>query len=490
MTKGVIARPKELLSEIKDTRSEKRSFRGMLIYIRITATEPRGDTMNMKVISKNGKYVAVNLENLNLFTIDENEAEILSLYEKGHKIPYIASELALSETLCRETIKTFCDLPEGICVTSEEPGPVDQLLLMIALDCNMKCSYCYGDGGTYKREKTLMSEKTAFRALDVISPGNIKAVTFFGGEPLLNFPLIKEVVKRVKRANPAMCTIITNGTLMNKEMAAWIKAHNVSVAVSIDGPEEVHDAGRVYPDGKGTHKKVMETVDILERTGIRFAVEATFTKKTLEAGYSAGEILEYLYQFSRAIHITPVGAVLDPEYKLSFQDLIDFYTECIDFTFDKLEGGELINIPDITSFVFRIASPERVIPRLLCPHYAQRVAIFPDGDCYPCCLLAEDEYSCGNVFDPDFSKTFFEKRKDVLSRLCRDRLIQSCWFTPLLARICANDVTSEGQDFSLYADLVKTYAEVVEYFLYKISQVQDWGVFFAMLEEEIAVHVT
>lgn len=429
--------------------------------------------MDMKVISHNGKFLAVNVEDLTLFIIDENEAAVLSLYQQGVDTQTIASELNISEKECRQTIELFCS-HQGIQMVQEDTGGVNQLLFMVALDCNMTCSYCYGDGGTYKRERTLMTTETALKALDAVSHGGIKAVTFFGGEPLLNFELIKNVVKATPHAAHA---VITNGTVMNRDIAAFIKKHNMRTAVSIDGPEEVHDSCRVFPDGKGTHKKVMKTVEMLKADGVPLAVETTYTKRALELGYSAYRILEYLYEFTPSINISPVGFF--DTYRLSQQERTEFYLQCIEFTFDKIEEGVPINIPDITSVIFRMASPKRVTPRLLCPYYARRVAVFPNGDVYPCCLLSEKEYNCGNVSDPAFSNTFLKKKREVLSRLCRDRLVHSPWFTPLLTRICVSDVQFQEGCLTLHEDTA-CYSDVMEYLLYRIATVEDWGSFFAM----------
>lgn len=180
--------------------------------------------MKMKLISRNGEFVAVNLENLNLFRVDEQEANILSLYDKGSTIPDIAAALQISEEKCKKTIDIFCTLPKGVQLVPEELGNLNELVLMVAQDCNLKCDYCYGDGGTYGRERTLMDSKTAFNAIQCASAlGDIGRVTFFGGEPLLNFKVIKEVVENTEGV---LFGIVTNGTIMTDEMLACIKENN------------------------------------------------------------------------------------------------------------------------------------------------------------------------------------------------------------------------------------------------------------------------
>jgi len=437
--------------------------------------------MKVKLISRNGEYVAVNLENLNIFRVDETEANILSLHEKGLEIPEIATKLDIQKEKCEQTIKIFDSLPKGARIVPQDVGKLNELLLMIALDCNMRCGYCYGDGGSYKRERTLMSTETAFKAVDcALSLGDIKVITFFGGEPLLNFNLIKEVVQRVEP--DITCGIITNGTIMNEEIAEFIKEHALPLTISIDGPEKVHNAGRCYPDGSGTHKKVVETMEMLKSVGIPFAIEATYTKKALNLGYSAKDVLEYLYQFTPTINFASVGVVDDPEYRLSPQELRDFRIQCIDFAFDKIQKGEPINVFDITALVSNIASPERVISKVFCPYHVRRFAVFPNGDAYPCYLLMDEKYKYGNVFDPGFVETFPEKSQKILPKLCRDRLTVSPWFTPLLTHICVSTLIPEGDYFSLIDDVLVAGPEVVEHLLYRMSQIRTWDRFFETLQ--------
>ncbi len=440
------------------------------------------DTMKMRVISRNDELVAVNLENLNIFRVDETEAEILSLYEKGLKIPDIASQLNIPQEMCEETIQVFCSLPKSVQLVPEEVGVLDEVLLMVALECNMKCIYCYGDGGTYNRKRALMNTETAFKALDTArSLGDIRIITFFGGEPLLNFKVIKEVVQKYEPE--IIGGIITNGTIMTEEIAQFIKEHNLPITVSIDGPEAVQNAVRPYTDGRGTHKKVIKTMEMLKEAEIPFAIEATYTKQAVALGYSARDVLEYLYQFTPTINFAPVGVIDDPECRLSPQELIDFRIKTIDFAFDKIQKGEPINLFDITAFVTRIALPERVVPKTFCPYHARRFAVFPNGDAYPCYLLTEDKYKYGNIFDPDFAENFPRKSKEILPMLCRDRLTQSYWFTPLLTHMCVSTLVPEGDKFSLNEDFRMTGPPVIEYLLYRMSQIRSWDTFFEALQE-------
>lgn len=435
--------------------------------------------MKMKVISRDGEYVAVNLENLNIFRVDEPEAEILSLYDKGFPIPDIASKVGTSEEECEKTVKIFRSTPRGVRIIPEKIGVLDEILLMVALDCNMRCGYCYGDGGSYKRKRTLMDEKTAVKAVDTaVSLGDIQTITFFGGEPLLNFAVIKTVVER---APDIKCGIITNGTIMTEEIADFIKEYSIPITLSIDGPQPVHDAVRQYPDGRGTHKTIMKTVEILKSKEIPFAIEATYSKKAVTQ-CSAKDVLAYLYEITPIINFAIVAAIDDPGYRLSPQEAKQVRIQTIDFTFDKIEKGEPINIIDITALAYSIARAERVIPRVFCPYHARRVAVFPNGDVYPCYLITYPKYYYGNIFDSDFVQKFPEKSKEILPQLCRDRLINAPWFTPLMTHICVSTLVPQGENFSLRDDILSYGPDAMEYLLYRMSRIRNWKPFFEMVQ--------
>lgn len=440
--------------------------------------------MDFKLISKNGEFAAANPKNLNIFNINELEAKILCFCNKGARIQDIASELDVSEEKCREVVETFCNLPDGVQLVPEETGRPRELLLLVSQDCNMRCRYCYAQGGTYGEERILMTKETAFKALDIaLSLGEINGIAFFGGEPLLNFELMRQIVNSTKKQN-IKYGFVTNGTIMNEEIIEFIKTHNILVTVSIDGPEDVHNANRIYTSEKGTHRKVVETMKMLKSAGISFALEATFSKQVLELGYTATQILEYLYQFSPAIKITNVGSIDDCKFKLSVKELIDFHIQCIDFAFDNLVKGEHINLFDITGFISRVTAPERVIQKGLCPAITQRLTIFPNGDAYPCYMTTGKKFRYGNVFDSDFVKNFQKKSEKIYSMLSRDFLTQSYWFTPFLTDICFGYVTPKDGYFQLDETLAKAFSHIIPYIIFRLSRIEDWNTFFEALERE------
>jgi uncharacterized protein len=153
-----------------------------------------------------------------------------------------------------------------------------QLLLVVTDACNLNCKYCvFSDHYPYRhdRPKKIMDIDLALAATDVYlnqatrirrrNPAHPIAVTFYGGEPLLNYPVIEAVIKHVlsRGITDTIFSISTNGTLLNENIADFLVEHNVSIAVSVDGPEITHDTNRVFKDGTGSFELTLRNIDKL-----------------------------------------------------------------------------------------------------------------------------------------------------------------------------------------------------------------------------------
>jgi uncharacterized protein len=153
--------------------------------------------------------------------------------------------------------------------------PVVNICLFLTQECNMRCVYCYGDGGHYAG-KGMMTEETAFRAVDWLMKNSKKAervnIGFFGGEPLLNFSLMKKIVPYAKeqgttKGKQVFFSITTNGSLLNEEIITFLKEEKIKIQISFDGPSEYQNSQRPFKNGKGSYDKVFANIQKL-RTAI------------------------------------------------------------------------------------------------------------------------------------------------------------------------------------------------------------------------------
>lgn len=173
---------------------------------------------------------------------------------------------------------------------------ISAIILMVVQECNLRCVYCYGNGGEYTN-KGIMSEKTAFDSVDFLinnSDDEELFITFFGGEPLLNFKLIKEVVEYCKKREidtrkKFRYSITTNGTLINKEIEEFLKDNKFIIQISIDGEKEKHNANRYDINGIGSYETVIKKTENLRKDSL---VSARATISSNNMGYV--EIFEHL----------------------------------------------------------------------------------------------------------------------------------------------------------------------------------------------------
>lgn len=165
---------------------------------------------------------------------------------------------------------------------------VVNIALFLVQECNMRCVYCYGDGGEYAA-KGVMSEETAFAAVDWLMENskNVEKVniSFFGGEPLLNYLLMKKVVfqakeKAAEKGKQAAFSITTNGSLLTNEIIAFLHEEKIDPLISFDGPPEYQDRLRPFKDGSGSHATVRANVQKLRTVFPHLTARATICGDT------------------------------------------------------------------------------------------------------------------------------------------------------------------------------------------------------------------
>ena len=191
---------------------------------------------------------------------DAAEAE-----RRGFTGPEYAEAKEELEALKAEGLLFSKDVYEEIAKRWDKQPVVKALCLHIAHDCNLRCKYCFADGGEYMGKRELMSAEVGRKAIDFVieQSGNRRniEIDYFGGEPLMNFGVVKEITEYAKERG-RLCgkdfrfTITTNGVLLDGEKQAYINENMSNVVLSLDGRKEVHDAVRKRVDGSGSYDSV------------------------------------------------------------------------------------------------------------------------------------------------------------------------------------------------------------------------------------------
>lgn len=318
-------------------------------------------------------------------------------------------------------------------------SPVKAMCLHIAHDCNLRCQYCFADTGEYMGHRQLMSAETGKAAIDYLLHHSVGRhnleLDFFGGEPLMNFDVVKEVVRyaRSKEAEHDKLfrfTITTNGLLLDDDKISFINQEMSNVVLSIDGRKEVNDRIRSRVDGSGCYDSIMPKFQRLvekRRSGPfdQYYVRGTFTRYNKDF---ANDVLHLCDDCGfDQVSVEPVVAGAEKPYALTDADLPEIFAEYERLAKIMVEraGGER----DFNFFHFMIDLDQGpcAIKRLRgCGCGNEYVAVTPGGDVYPCHqFVGHEDWKMGTVYDlsldenrkKQFSKsTVFEKED------CRE-----CW---------------------------------------------------------------
>lgn len=289
------------------------------------------------------------------------------------------------------------------------PTQLKALCLHIAHDCNMCCKYCFAGEGEYSGDRSLMSFEVGKRALDFLieqsgSRKNLE-VDFFGGEPLLNFDVVKQLVAYARsiekeKGKNFRFTLTTNGVLLNDEVMEWANKECYNVVLSLDGRKETNDRMRRTRNDKGTYDLILPKFQKMakERNQQGYYIRGTYTHYNTDF---ANDILHLADLGFEQLAMEPVVTNPKMDYALQESDipkLKDQYDllakemckrnrEGKGFTFFHymidLEGGPCI--------YKRISG---------CGVGTDYMAVTPWGDLYPCHQFVGDEkFLLGNVFD-------------------------------------------------------------------------------------------
>ncbi len=277
--------------------------------------------------------------------------------------------------------------------------PMRTLELCITHACNLACRYCYGGKPgdvdcalRYGAERAHMDQETALRGVDFLfkASGRLKRinVVFFGGEPFLNFELMRRVTgycraKEKQTGKRVNLSVVTNGTRLNEETARFVKANRIGVQISIDGPARIQDSNRPFPGGASSYETVIEGMQALRKAGVgHLPARATAAHNGLD---NLG-VLKHLVDLGfSSVHIEP--ALGDSAYgALTRRDvakLIRQEEEVAAFFVDQIKAGHYFNYHSLVRHVrgTRVVQEKR---HFFCGAGRGLVTLTSEGAFYPC----------------------------------------------------------------------------------------------------------
>ena len=284
---------------------------------------------------------------------------------------------------------------------------VKALCLHIAHDCNLACRYCFAGEGEYHGHRALMSLEVGKKALDflVANSGNRVnlEVDFFGGEPLMNWDVVKGIVEYGRSLEEPhnkkfRFTLTTNGVLMNDEIMEFANREMANIVLSIDGRKEIHDKMRPFRGGQGSYDlivpKFQKVAESREQT--RYYVRGTFTHNNLDFSRDVLHLADLGFQ---QISVEPVVAKPTDSYALTEEDLPKLMEEYDKLAVEMLRRRREGKPFNFFHFMIDLEGGPCVAKRLSgCGSGTEYLAVTPWGDLYPCHQFVGDEkFLMGNV---------------------------------------------------------------------------------------------
>lgn len=377
----------------------------------------------------NGYNIVLDVNSGCVHVVDDLVYDIIALYENMDTEAivteimerYRVAGTVVKEQEIREAIEEMEELKEQGSLFTEDiykdyiidfkkrQTVVKALCLHIAHDCNLACRYCFAEEGEYKGRRALMSYEVGKQALDFLiqHSGNRRnlEVDFFGGEPLMNFDVVKQLVaygreQEVLHDKKFRFTLTTNGILLDDDIIEFINQEMSNVVLSIDGRKEVNDFMRPARNGKGSYdvilpkfKKVAES-----RNQTNYYVRGTFTHHNLDF---AADVLHLADLGFEQISVEPVVAAPEESYAIKKEDIARICEEYDALAKEMIERKKKGRGFHFFHFMIDLTGGPCVAKRLSgCGSGTEYLAVTPWGDLYPCHqFVGTEEFLMGNVFD-------------------------------------------------------------------------------------------
>ena len=284
---------------------------------------------------------------------------------------------------------------------------VKALCIHIAHDCNLACKYCFAEEGEYHGRRALMSYEVGKKALDflIANSGNRRnlEVDFFGGEPLMNWQVVKDLVaygreqEKIHNKNFRF-TLTTNGVLLNDEVQEFVNKEMDNVVLSLDGRKEVNDKMRPFRNGKGSYDLIVPKFQKLadSRNQQKYYIRGTFTRDNLDF---SKDVLHFADLGFEQISIEPVVGEESDFYSIREKDLPQIFEEYDALAKEMVKREKEGKGFTFFHFMLDLDGGPCVAKRLSgCGSGTEYLAVTPWGDLYPCHqFVGEEDFLMGNV---------------------------------------------------------------------------------------------
>ena len=414
-----------------------------------------------------GVYMALDVLSGAVHLLDEMAYDVLKLKEEKQTDAQIIEALKgkYPEAELREVLGEIGELVAQGALMAEHDytglqnqsgGVVKAMCLHAAHDCNLRCKYCFASTGDFHGPRGLLPVETGKRALDwlVRHSGNRKQleVDFFGGEPMMNFETIKEIVAygrslEKETGKHFQFTTTTNAVNLTEEVGEFLNKEMYNVVLSIDGRKEIHDFMRPAANGKGSYDVVLPKMQAFRKSrgDKSYYVRGTFTNRNLDF---SNDVISLADNGFDQISIEPVVLEKDSPFALSEEMLpriLAEYDKLAEIYLDRRKNGRWFNF---FHFNIDLEGGPCIRKRLTgCGAGNEYVAVTPEGDIYPCHqFVGREGFKMGSVLTDEFNTDL--QAKFAANHVLSKEKCSECWARFYCSGGCAANAHAFHGDIS------------------------------------------
>ncbi|OEH84570.1 thioether cross-link-forming SCIFF peptide maturase [Desulfuribacillus stibiiarsenatis] len=415
------------------------------------------------------KFLVFDIASNTLLEFDALSYRVLELFRCGHDIDSIIQTMKTegfteSSEEISDTYQDILTLKSDKVIFTKEVVPshslfgndtiIKAMCLHIAHDCNLRCKYCFAASGHFGGNRTMIDVETGKAAIDFLiehSKGRQHIeIDFFGGEPLMNMEVVKELVDYAKQQEKQhhkifKLTLTTNGLLLNEEIRDYLNEQGISLVLSLDGRKEINDKMRHTLDGESCYDVIVPNLKetVKGRNHDNYYLRGTYTSENLDFAADVLHMRDLGFEY---ISVEPVVAPENLSYALTEE-----HVDTIRNEYRKLADEYIASKGTNREFSFfhfdvDLENGPCVAKRLSgCGAGHHYVAVTPEGDIYPCHqFVGRQEFLLGNVTEGITQHQLIEqfKNNNVYTKVkCRE-----CWARYMCAGGCHANAYAFNQD--------------------------------------------
>lgn len=444
--------------------------------------------MDVHYVENENITVAFFPETKRFFKVNKNAILLINAIISGKEKEQILSDFNISSEDCDiyyNNIYGGITKPTAIITEKSKKRILNRLVIHLTNDCNMRCKYCYANGGNYFSKRSILEKGMMDAIIDCFFKEFeiIEGIQFFGGEPLMNYPMLEYGCKQISkiatlRGYTVNFGIVTNGTLVNDTFINLVNKYNINVTVSYDGNPFVNDIMRIMQDGKGSSDIILRNAkELKKKTGQPTTIEVTYNQFHVDNSVDILDVINHISSElpNTYIHLVPAGG--DEKCDYSIKNLKIFsqsITQILQRV--KMKGENIPNYSLAQRIFWALENRNNDISKI-CDAGFGTMSVSIMGDVYPCFMFTDNPQLCyGNITNQNlfYSKQYakIKEQIEMFSNKSKNLECQKCFIKSLCNGCLGLNAFHSGSPFELSKDICQMFRDMTDQALLEYAELQ------------------